>query len=283
MVIFMEQIRRMGVRLHLSDSQILAACRAYMGDSEGLWEKAQKMRKSGNVAHCRRALRSNNSAGGAWVLAVALAMACQAEADYQRMGIASDVFDATFSDIRIWAEHYRAKTGVDGLGEIGWIINHCRLKIFRLGRLQFERTSVHFPPFTPFHKRKLTSVRQGDHCLGVHIPEGEKLDIDTCERDFTKAPDFFKRHFPNEQYACFTCLSWLLSSVYGEILPQESNIVRFHALWDDVWDVRGDHQAIERIWSSGDRDARDTLLQQRAAAWLAQGKRLGMGFGIRRI
>lgn len=279
----MEQIRQMGVRLHLSNSQISAACRAYTGDSEELWEQAQKMRKSGNVAHCRRALRSNNSAGGAWVLAVALAMACQAEADYQRMGIASDVFDATFSDIRIWADRYRAKTGVDGLGEIGWIVNHCRLKLFRLGRLQFERTSVHFPPFIPFHKRKLTSVRQGDHCLGVHIPEGEKLDIDTCERDFTKAPDFFKRHFPNEQYDCFTCLSWLLSSVYGEILPQESNIVRFHALWDDVWDVRGDHQAIERIWSSGDRDARDTLLQQRAAAWLAQGKRLGMGFGIRRI
>lgn len=279
----MEQIRQMGVRLHLSNSQISAACRAYTGDSEELWEQAQKMRKSGNVAHCRRALRSNNSAGGAWVLAVALAMACQAEADYQRMGIASDVFDATFSDIRIWADRYRAKTGVDGLGEIGWIVNHCRLKLFRLGRLQFERTSVHFPPFIPFHKRKLTSVRQGDHCLGVHIPEGEKLDIDTCERDFTKAPDFFKRHFPNEQYDCFTCLSWLLSSVYGKILPQESNIVRFHALWDDVWDVRGDHQAIERIWSSGDRDARDTLLQQRAAAWLAQGKRLGMGFGIRRI
>lgn len=279
----MEQIRQMGVRLHLSDSQILAACRAYARDSEGLWEQAQKVRKSGNVAHCRRTLRSDTSAGGARVLAVALAMACQAEEDYQIMGITSEVFDATFSDIRIWADHYRAKMGVDGLGEIGWIVNHCRLKIFRLGRLQFERTIVHFPPFTPLHKRKLTSVRQGDHCLGVHIPEGEKLDIDACERDFTKAPNFFRRYFPNEQYTCFTCLSWLLSSVYGQILPQESNIVRFHALWDNVWDVHGDHQAIERIWSSGDRDARDTLLQQQAAAWLDHGNRLGMGFGIRQI
>lgn len=279
----MEQIRQMGVRLHLSDSQVSAVCRAYAGDSEGLWEQAQKVRKSGNVAHCRRALRSDNSTGGIRVLAVALAMACQAEEDYQRMGIASDVFDATFSDIRIWADHYRAKTGVDGLGEIGWIVNHCRLKLFRIGRLQFERTSVHFPPFTPFHKRKLTSVRRGDHCLGVHIPEGEKLDIDACERGFAEAQLFFRKFFPDEEYHCFTCFSWLLSSVYAKLLPQESNIVRFRALWETVWDVRGDHQAIERIWSSGDRDARDTLLQQRAAGWLDQGNRLGMGFGIRRI
>lgn len=279
----MEQIRRMGLRLHLTDAQIRVACRACAGDPERLWEQAEVMRRSGNITLCRRALHSDAAAGGARTLAIALAMACRAEEDYQSMGIASDVFDATFSDIRIWADHYRAKTGVDGLGEIGWIVNHCRLKIFRLGRLQFERTSVHFPPFTPLNKRKLTSVRRGDHCLGVHIPEGEKLDIDTCERDFTKALNFFKRHFPNEQYTCFTCLSWLLSSVYGKILPQESNIVRFRALWDVVWDVRGDQQAVERIWGSGDRDARDTLLQQRAAAWLDQGNRLGMGFGIRRI
>lgn len=279
----MEQIRRMGLRLHLTDAQIQAACRACAGDPERLWEQAEVMRRSGNITLCHRALHSDAAAGGARTLAIALAMACQAEEDYRSRGIPEPVFDATFSDVRIWADRYQVKTGFDGLGEIGWIVNHCRLKIFRLGRLQFERTNVYFPPFTSLRRRKTFPVRRGDPCLGVHIPEGEKLDIAACEQGFAAAPAFFRHTFPDEQYACFTCFSWLLSSVYGKILPQESNIVRFRALWDVVWDVRGDQQAIERIWSSGDRDARDTLLQQRAATWLDQGKRLGMGFGIRRI
>lgn len=279
-----DEIRRMGERLHLSSGQIQAACNVYSVDPKWVSDQAKKAWETGDVKEFRRSIRENKPFGGALALAAALLMACRAEEEYRRRGIPQDVFDDTMSDIRIWAEHFRRDTGCDGLGEINWIVKHCRLEIFRLGRLQFERTRVNSLPLAWMLRYR---VRRGQRCLSVHIAEGEKLDISACEASFARAPAFFRQFFPDEHYGCFICLSWLLSSVYQQILPAESNIVRFRTLWDVVKDIRGDKQAIERIWGARERDIksyrRDTLLQRRAAEWLEQGKKLGMGFALRGI
>lgn len=283
----LDQIRQMGERLNLNEGQITAACTAYTVDPEWISGQAVEARKNGNVKSYRQTIREDARFGGAQALAAALLMACEAEKEYQKYGIPIEVFDSTMSDIKIWADRYRRETGFDGLGEINWIVKHCRLEIFRLGRLQFERTKVNYLPLALLFHRSSIPVRRGQRCLGVHIPEGEKLNISACEDSFARAPEFFRKFFPQEKYVCFTCLSWLLSSVYARLLPESSNIVRFRELWDIARDIRGDSQAIERIWGKRERDAenyrRDTLLQREAAAWLAQGKRLGMGFGLRMI
>lgn len=278
----MEPIKEMGYRLHLDESQIQAAGQAYADSPKQLAGQAAAARRSGDVRVFQRAIRADAQSGGAQTLAGALLMAGLALEEYRQMGIPEAVFDATMSDIKIWADRYRINTGLPGLGEIPWIVKHCRLELFRLGRLQFERAKVNFPPFRPIRYFSLP-VRRDEACLGVHIPEGEKLDIEACKRDFSDAPAFFQAFFPEEVYSCLTCFSWLLSSVYGNILPPDSNIVRFRGLWEIVWDVRGDRQALERIWDGGARSRRDTLLRQRAAEWLEQGNRLGMGFGLRMI
>ena len=83
-----------------------------------------------------------------------------------------------------------------------WLSLALRMKIFRLGRLQFE----------PDEDR---------HVLHVHIPEGEPLDDAACGESFAIAEEFF-----GPEYTIFDCESWLLSPKLQKLLKPDSNILK---------------------------------------------------------
>ncbi len=68
----------------------------------------------------------------------------------------------------------------------------------------------------------------GDPVLDVHIPEGRRMDFDSCDDSLKQAGEFFPRYFPERPPAqAFACETWFFDAQYQKILPPSSNIVRF--------------------------------------------------------
>ena len=72
------------------------------------------------------------------------------------------------------------------------------------------------------------ALREGDPVLALHIPAGEPLDYEACMESYRMAADFFPRHFcDTPPPLAITCSSWLFYPGLCDILPEDSNIVRF--------------------------------------------------------
>ncbi len=71
------------------------------------------------------------------------------------------------------------------------------------------------------------ALAPGDPVLNIHIPGGEPMHYDRCGESFEMALEFFPRHFPDYTFHAFMCGSWILNSAIQEIMPDDSNLVRF--------------------------------------------------------
>jgi len=69
-------------------------------------------------------------------------------------------------------------------------------------------------------------LRKGDPILAMHIPQGEPMDHDRCQKSFEQAKAFFPKVLGYE-FKAFTCWSWLLDSSWIELLEPNSNIRLF--------------------------------------------------------
>ena len=209
-----------------------------------------------------------------------LELAAALKARYDALGIPEQVFWDGLKDLAIWAEDYWQKRGIPGIAEWGWVLTTLSMRVFRLGRLQFEPTHLEedlvcgtrtYPAGTPI--------------LGIHIPAGEPLDAGAIRKAMDDAPRFFKTHF-QKTFALFHCHSWLISPQLKEILPEDSRILQFQNLFE-VCFVDQERQAEERVFGFLADDPagypEETSLQRKMKAALLTGKSFGMGCGIRVI
>lgn len=65
-------------------------------------------------------------------------MGCEAHEEYVKRGISDRIFFDTFRDLTYWCQNCRDEFGEYGINEYHWFFRHIELRIFRLGRLQFE-------------------------------------------------------------------------------------------------------------------------------------------------
>lgn len=137
------------------------------------------------------------------------------------------IFIDTFSDIAIWCENAREQYGVEGLVNIKWLSKHLSMKIFRIGRLQYEFSRFTILPHAGIKNIISCPYRLGEKCINLHIPQGEKLDNDACKRSLELADSFFSEHYPNYKYRYYTVITWLLNPELENVLGNESNIVKF--------------------------------------------------------
>ena len=205
--------------------------------------------------------------------------ACETlEKRYMMKSIPRAVLLDTLHDIVIWAENYREETGRFGLTETGWIYNHLNMKLFRLGRLQFQFAEAEMDAVT-------CGLKKGDPVLAVHIPREDKLDYDACRNAYRTAIEFFNRYYPSYPYKAFTCGSWLLDEQLNHLLAPASNILRFQRDYDIVGS-RPDNSALRYIFGDRCRNLivdeypACTSLQKRAVALLKDGKTFFIGYGI---
>lgn len=199
---------------------------------------------------------------------------------YRKKGISDEIFYDTMSDIKIWSDNFRTNKGFTGLENIGWIQNHLGCKIFRLGRLQFQPFFFYLPPYVNKAKRKGTDIKIGAKVLNVHIPQGEKLLREECEKSFRMAEEFFSDY----HYRAFICESWLLCERNREFMSEDSNIIRFSEMFEILGSSDNPSQAIERIFGKKEDKPDDypesTILQRQCKAYIISGGTPGTGFGI---
>ncbi len=154
-------------------------------------------------------------------------------------GICEEITIATLKDINIWIDNYLLQHGKFGIDKFGWLINHYRGNLFRIGRLQFilRPSDAHIP--------------SGDFVLDTHIPQGEPLDISECEKAFLLAGDFFKNLYPQYDFQYFYCYSWLLDENLQNFLSDQTNLVRFMKLWTKYTSEKNMSSIIERVFGFG--------------------------------
>lgn len=202
------------------------------------------------------------------------------QARYRALEIPETVLWDSLKDITIWAEDYFQKHNAPGFVEWEWVANTFRMKVLRLGRLQFEPTRLgknlswegrHYSAGTPV--------------LEVHIPAGEPLGAADVAASMEMAPAFFRKYF-GESYALMRCHSWLLCPRLKELLPENSRILQFQNLFT-VYEEDDERQAEERVFGFLAEDARlypeGTSLQRTMKQALLQGTPIGMGRGFLEI
>lgn len=217
---------------------------------------------------------------GLRILRFYLEWAVKLKEQYDAIGIPEQVFWDGMKDLAIWAEDYYAKHGVPGFAEWGWVATTLSLKIFRLGRLQFEPMELDAAIVCNGH-----TYPEGTMVLNVHIPAGQPLDVAQVRAAMDYAPVFFDTYF-RKTFTLFHCHSWLLSPQLKELLPEESRILQFQNLFS-VCQVDQERQAEERVFGFAADDPatypEETSLQKKMKAAILAGKSFGMGCGIRVI
>lgn len=150
-----------------------------------------------------------------------------ARAAYAARSIPECILAETMRDLPRWIDTYFERTGgrFRGFAEISWLREHVSLRLFTLGRLQFQPGAVEDGAASFFH-----GARPGDPAINVHIPSGEPLSPQLCRQSFDAAPRFFLKYFPDWPVAgakVFQCSSWLFAEPLLKRLPEKSNIRAF--------------------------------------------------------
>jgi hypothetical protein len=124
----------------------------------------------------------------------------------------------------------------------------------------------------------------GDPTLALHIPRQTRLSLDDCRESLAAAREFFATYFLAFGYRSLTCTSWMLDPRLAELLPAESNILRFQELFHlfpvpsastaIYWFVfRGDEKPVDGLPG-------DTSLQRRLKDYIRAGKMITHGGGV---
>jgi len=144
---------------------------------------------------------------------------------YGQKGISEEILLDTLADLGSWLDIWSERKGGLYLGEVAWLRNHISMNLFKLGRLQFAfgKAESDVPE---------KNIKKGDNVIEVHIPWGGALIKEECERSFEKAIKFFKEFYPEYEYKCFTCHSWLMDETLKKLLKPESNILAFQNMFE---------------------------------------------------
>lgn len=191
-------------------------------------------------------------------LSLYLHLAQEAAIEYGKRGISNAIYLATMQDILLWTQDCRHKYGETGIEEGEWLWRHVTLKLFRLGRLQYE-------------------VRETQGELELHIPGEQALLLEDCIKSMAMAEDFFGGQLH------ILCHSWLLNPELSHFLDRQSNILKFQSLFH-VYELDGTSRQAEekifgRVLENPSEYPEKTRLQKAVKSWLIHGGNCGSAYG----
>ncbi len=206
---------------------------------------------------------------------------------YEERGIGRDIFIGTMRGFSSVCRLPLARGEGFGLAQPGhrvWMRLLVDGELYKLGRLQFQMSVAQKDIET-----LAVSIKEGERCLNVHIPRYEPFEDDLCEESFARAREFFKKFYGMEK-PVFLCSSWLLYPWLSEVLPQDSNLVKFQKRFEiidvaetdagDKW-IFGNGSSFEREFSSVSEYPENTTLRRAAKKRLLEGGKLGAALGAR--
>lgn len=193
---------------------------------------------------------------------------------YDEQGLSGGMFCDIMRDLRCKNAECFKIHGVYGSFVAQWEFKIFNMKIFGMGRLQFEPKILDGDFLL-----KDRVVKAGSRVIGVHIPSSGRLDIGECLKAFDAARGFFGKD------TVFHCDSWLLYPKNREFITPPSNILKFAELFE-VTGCRESKSDLWRIFGTLSVDdiaalPEDTSLQRDFKRRLLSGKSVGQGYGFR--
>lgn len=159
------------------------------------------------------------------------------------------------------------------ISQMLWGVYLVKIRIIEVGRLQYE-----YIMFNPLDEMK------EKHCIQVHIPKGEKLDISKVIESINKSKAEIKKYFglDNPQYFC---TSWLLSPQINKLVDEDSNISKFNALFEIVGQKDGIKDVLNFVFNISECSdynelEEKTTLQIKIKQMLLNNESISTGIGI---
>lgn len=152
------------------------------------------------------------------------------------------------------------------ISQMIWAAYFINIKLIEVGRLQYEKC---------------------EDRIKIHIPSGEKLQIDKVLDSIKNSRQEIERYF-NIKEPEYRCDSWLLSNQINDIIAKDSNIAKFYNLFD----VKDGSDATKDILNfvfnvqecSNYNDlVENTSLQKLLKQQLLKNKEIKMGWGKLKI
>jgi hypothetical protein len=158
--------------------------------------------------------RIGEDTAGFYILSELLTYCCSETYEtYKDLGIDEKIFIATMKFCtRFICEHKRTY-GNYAFTWAWWYPRQLTLSEFRIGELEFEFVKGETPH------------------ISIHIPSDANMKPDYVQKSFQNYHDFLEQFFPEWMYVDWYCESWMLSPALEQLLPSDSNIIKFQKLF----------------------------------------------------
>ena len=196
---------------------------------------------------------------------------------YAEAGIPEDILLATLGDLLLWTDAWSDVKGELYLGELPWLAQTMRMRLFRIGSLEFMAGKAH-------GDCEALGLKKGDPIVEVHIPSGADLSPEACRASLAGARAFFESYYPEYKFNHFTCHSWLLDPALDALLKPESNIIAFRNMFTPISENESD-AALRYVfrWNTNRRNLRNAVcassLAERMKKYVLAGGTLHEAFG----
>ena len=139
-----------------------------------------------------------------------LRCALDAKAGFDRLGIPEEVYYDTMGCFSRFLREHMESYGRYGFDRGFWTVRQISCKLFRIGQLEYELITLNGVP-----------------TISLHIPTDVILRLPLLRQSYLEARELLNRVFPEYANAPVYCHSWLLSPTLSQLLPKDSNILRF--------------------------------------------------------
>ncbi len=213
-------------------------------------------------------------------LVLYLCMSRHMKEHYLRRGYTVTMWEDMMQDFWCKIKECKSVHNIWGIFALKWFFNAFSMKRFAFCRLQFELGGLGLP--YEDHGILLTPESKIVH---VHIPGGSPLDVESKDKSYRLAAEFYKDEFQGGP-VIFTCNSWLLYPRNREILKPTSNIIAFMNDYHEMYStLYSDYSSVWRIFGmqyDGDVDKLpvNNSLQRAYADWIRKGEPIGSARGV---
>lgn len=144
-----------------------------------------------------------------------LRCALKAREEYDRLGISEEIYVDSMAAFSRFVREHMESYGCYGFDRGFWTTRQVSSKLFRIGQLEYELTTL-----------------EGAPVVSLHIPTDVDLRPEVLRPSVKAGMEEFFRIFPEYVGKTVYCHSWLLSPLLKDFLPENSNILKFQEMFD---------------------------------------------------
>lgn len=153
--------------------------------------------------------------GGMKRLCSMLRCALKAKTTYDRLGISDAIYIDTMAAFSRFVQEHKESYSRYGFDRGFWTTRQVSCKLFRIGQLEYELTTLN-----------------GEIAVSLHIPTDVDLRPEVLQPSVNAGLAELYCLFPEYREKTVYCHSWLLSPLLKDFLPETSNILRFQEMFD---------------------------------------------------